>query len=61
MTKGERLLSDLIHRKPRGKEWLKLEKDIHEYLEFEATDSEKKFFKQYMEMLSMTCRAVESM
>ena len=61
MTKGEALLDKLIYRRAKGKEWLILEQEIHEYLDTEATMEEQNKFRQYTEMLSMTCRAIEDL
>lgn len=59
MTKCEYFLNQIVWRKPRGKEWLALEKEVQVFLREEATAEEKKKIGQYSEMLYMMCRAIE--
>lgn len=59
MTEFEELYNQLIRKKPKGREWLTLEKRVHEFIRNRATEEEKRKLCQYTEMLYMACRAVE--
>lgn len=59
MTYGQELLDKIVHRKPKGIEWLELEKNVKDFLKSDEPEDEKNQIKNYSEMLYMICRGIE--
>lgn len=58
-TEAGKLVERIMSKKKTNEEWMKLKKDVNDFLISDAPDEDKRMLRGYTETLSMVCNAIE--